>query len=96
MKSTLERLNVPGKPKMKLGPTPEFTANLNQFKRWRNDVSSDVIPIKNENEVHTVEVTFNGLGRTRQVIKIDSGQSEHGLPDGGTGRAVKDGSIGQG
>jgi aspartyl protease family protein len=73
VKQTLEKLNQPGKPKMKLGPTPEFTTNVNALKKWRGDVASDVIHIKNDNQVPVVEVTLNG-NVIREMV-VDSGAS---------------------
>ena len=45
---------------MKLGPSPEFTANINVLKKWRGDVASDVVAVKHDNNVPLVEVTLNG------------------------------------
>ncbi|MDB5291731.1 MAG: hypothetical protein JWL69_2972 [Phycisphaerales bacterium] len=73
VKGAIEKLNVPGKPRLKLGPTTEFVASATLLKRWRGDVSSDVIPVKHEHEVPTVEVTLNGT-TTREMV-VDSGAS---------------------
>ncbi|HZK80994.1 MAG TPA: retropepsin-like aspartic protease, partial [Humisphaera sp.] len=73
VKHTIETMNQPGKPRMKLGPSPEFVANMAALKRWRGDVSSDIIEIKNDNNRLVVEVTFNGT-LTRDMI-LDSGAS---------------------
>ncbi|MDB5174189.1 MAG: hypothetical protein JWN51_2962 [Phycisphaerales bacterium] len=73
VKGVIEKLNAPGKPKVKLGPSTEFLASATLLKKWRGDVSSDTIPIKHENEVPTVEVTLNGT-TTREMI-VDSGAS---------------------
>ncbi|HWE92928.1 MAG TPA: retropepsin-like aspartic protease [Tepidisphaeraceae bacterium] len=73
VKGALEKLNAPGKPKLKLGPSTEFLASATVLKKWRGDVSSDTIQIKHEHEVPMVEVTFNGT-TTREMV-IDSGAS---------------------
>ncbi|HET6246839.1 MAG TPA: retroviral-like aspartic protease family protein [Tepidisphaeraceae bacterium] len=73
VKDALEKMNQPGKPKMKLGPSAEFTANTLVLKKWRGDVASDTITIKHENDVPSVEVTLNGTV-VREMV-IDSGAS---------------------
>ena len=73
VKHTIETMNQPGKPRMKLGPSPEFVANMAALKKWRGDVSSDIIEIKNDNNRLVVEVTFNGT-LTRDMV-LDSGAS---------------------
>lgn len=64
--------------KSKLGPTAEFNANLTQIKRLRGTVSSDVIDVKMEGEVPTVEVTLN-KNFTRSMV-FDSGASMIAIP----------------
>jgi aspartyl protease family protein len=73
VKENLEKMSAPGKPKMKLGPSADFTANALVLKKWRGDVSSVTIAIKHDNEVPTVEVTLNGTV-VREMV-IDSGAS---------------------
>jgi len=73
VKKALESMNQPGKAKVKLGPLPDFTANVAVLKKWRGEVSSDTIAIKTENNVPEVEVTFNG-SVTRSLV-VDSGAS---------------------
>ena len=73
VKQTIEKLNQPGKPKMKLGPSAEFIANANALKTWRGDVSSDTIAVKHDNNVPVAEVTLNGTVIREMVI--DSGAS---------------------
>lgn len=73
VKQALEKLNQPGKPKMRLGPTEQFATNLNMLKKWRNDVASSVIPVKHDSNVPVVEVTLNG-SIVREMI-LDSGAS---------------------
>lgn len=79
VKAALEKLNQPGKPHVKLGPSSQFVANANMLKRWRKDVSSDVIPIKHENEVPIVEVILNG--KVTRTMVLDSGASMVCLTD---------------
>lgn len=73
VKQALEMLNQPGKPKVKLGPSPEFVTNSNLLKRWRGNVSSDTIVVKTDSNVPVVEVTLNGTV-VREMV-VDSGAS---------------------
>ncbi|HWE02199.1 MAG TPA: retropepsin-like aspartic protease [Tepidisphaeraceae bacterium] len=73
LKHAIETMNQPGKPRVKLGPSPEFVANVATLKKWRGDVSSDTIEVKTEGNVPVVEVTLNG-SVTREMV-VDSGAS---------------------
>jgi aspartyl protease family protein len=73
VKLALEKMNQPGKARMKIGPSPEFANNTNMLKKWRGDVSSETVQIKHDNNVPMVEVTFNGTV-VRELV-VDSGAS---------------------
>lgn len=73
VKDALEKLNVAGKVRFRLGPSAEFTANGNLLKRWRGDVASDTVALRHEGGVNMVDVTFNG-SVTREMV-LDSGAS---------------------
>ena len=66
--------------KGKLGPTPDFTANMAQLKRLRGGVTSETIEVKMDGGVPMVEVTLN-KSFTRSMV-LDTGASIIAIPAG--------------
>jgi len=78
IKTAISKLNETARPKLRLGPTPEFASASNLLKKWRSEIEDEVIPVKMENGVPTIEVTLNGT-LTRTMI-FDTGASIVSLP----------------
>lgn len=74
MKTSLDQV------KGKLGPTPDFTANMAQLKRLRGGVTSETIEVKMDGGVPMVEVTLN-KSFTRSMV-LDTGASIIAIPAG--------------
>jgi predicted aspartyl protease len=73
VKAALDKINETARPKMRLGPTTEFTSAANLLKKWRTEVEDETIPIKQESGTPTLEVTLNGTVTKRMIL--DSGAS---------------------
>ena len=78
VKAALEKLNAGAEgTKLTAGPSAEFTAAVADLDRWRSEVNSEAIPMRDEHGVYTVEVLVNGE-RLRMVV--DTGASHVTLP----------------
>ncbi|HEX4792760.1 MAG TPA: retropepsin-like aspartic protease [Humisphaera sp.] len=78
VKNAISKINETARPKVRMGPTPEFASASNLLKKWRSEIEDEVIPVKMENGVPTIEVTLNGT-LTRTMI-FDTGASIVSLP----------------
>ena len=73
LKNALVVINDKARPKMKLGPSAEFTGNIAFVKMERGKINSSIIKVVAEGNVPHVEVTLNGT-MTRSMV-LDSGAS---------------------
>ena len=73
VKGALDKINEKARPKVKLGPSVDYTSNVFQIKKQRDTIKSDIIPITVQGQVHHVDVNFNGK-ITRSLV-LDSGAS---------------------
>jgi aspartyl protease family protein len=73
VQAALTRINDKARPKMKLGPSPDFTQNVALVKRQRDTINSAVVKVSVEGNIPHVDVTINGK-LTRSMI-LDSGAS---------------------
>ena len=73
VKSALADINKSGHGTFRIGPNQTFIASLNLLRKWRKDVTSDVIALTIQNNVPVVDVTLNGKV-TRSMV-VDSGAS---------------------
>lgn len=73
VKTAITQINDKAKPKVKLGPSPEFTQSLAFVKLQRGQVTSAIVKINSEGNVPHVDVTLNGK-ITRSMV-LDSGAS---------------------
>lgn len=77
VKLALDKLSAGGGAKVTMGPSAEFAAAVADLDRWRSEITSEAIPMRDENGIHTVEVIINGE-RVRMVV--DTGASHITLP----------------
>ena len=70
----LTRINDKARPKMKLGPSAEFTQNIQLVRKQRETVNSAVVKVTTEGNVPHVDVTINGKQPPRSMV-LDSGAS---------------------
>jgi aspartyl protease family protein len=79
VKAALDKVNAaaPASTRATIGPSPDFTAAVAELKKWRGDVESEAIPMREEHGVHTVEAIING-----QAIRmlVDTGATHITLP----------------
>jgi clan AA aspartic protease (TIGR02281 family) len=74
MTGALTRINDKARPKMKLGPSAEFTQNIQLVRKQRETVNSAVVKVTTEGNVPHVDVTINGKQPPRSMV-LDSGAS---------------------
>lgn len=73
VKGAIDKINEKARPKVKLGPSVEYTSNVFQIKKQRDTIKSDIIPITVQGHVHHVDVNFNG--KVTRSLVLDSGAS---------------------
>jgi clan AA aspartic protease (TIGR02281 family) len=72
--AAMTRINDKARPKMKLGPSAEFTQNIQLVRKQRETVNSAVVKVTTEGNVPHVDVTINGKQPPRSMV-LDSGAS---------------------
>jgi clan AA aspartic protease (TIGR02281 family) len=73
VQAALTKINDKARPKMKLGPSPEFLQNVALVKKQRDTINSAVVKVMTEGNIPHVDVVLNGKV-TRSMI-LDSGAS---------------------
>lgn len=77
VKAAIAKANIAANPKVPLGPSPELAAAIEELKKWRSEVESEAIPLREDSGIFFVDVIVNNQNLR---MGVDTGASSITLP----------------